>query len=299
MATAKLRQIRRRIRSVQSTRKITRAMELIAASRIVKAQQRVDAARPYVEMLVSVVRDLAAQSGVSQHPLLAEDRAGKHGLVVVTSDRGLCGAYNANVLKLLEGAILREGGLENVAIYAVGRKGLVYTRFRRYPVEFQMVGVTDKPTYDQAKRLAERLQTDYTNGRLSKVTVLYTEFYNLVVQRAEEFQLLPIPKAELAGGTGYRGEFIFEPSPAEILTALLPRYVESRLYAAFLEASASEHASRRKAMKAATDNAEELLRVLGRIHARERQAEITTEIVEVVSGAEALKEKELQAVGRR
>jgi F-type H+-transporting ATPase subunit gamma len=299
MATAKLRQIRRRIRSVQSTRKITRAMELIAASRIVKAQQRVEAARPYVEMLVSVVRDLAAQSGVSQHPLLAEDRAGKHGLVVVTSDRGLCGAYNANVLKLLEGAILREGGLENVAIYAVGRKGLVYTRFRRYPVEFQMVGVTDKPTYDQAKRLAERLQEDYINGRLAKVTVLYTEFYNLVVQRAEEFQLLPIPKAELAGGTGYRGEFIFEPSPAEILTALLPRYVESRLYAAFLEASASEHASRRKAMKAATDNAEELLRVLGRIHARERQAEITTEIVEVVSGAEALKEKELQAAGRR
>jgi F-type H+-transporting ATPase subunit gamma len=236
---------------------------------------------------------------VSQHPLLAEDRAGKHGLVVVTSDRGLCGAYNANVLKLLEGAILREGGLENVAIYAVGRKGLVYTRFRRYPVEFQMVGVTDKPTYDQAKRLAERLQEDYINGRLAKVTVLYTEFYNLVVQRAEEFQLLPIPKAELAGGTGYRGEFIFEPSPAEILTALLPRYVESRLYAAFLEASASEHASRRKAMKAATDNAEELLRVLGRIHARERQAEITTEIVEVVSGAEALKEKELQAAGRR
>lgn len=299
MATAKLRQIRRRIRSVQSTKKITRAMELIAASRIVRAQQRVEAARPYVKTLVEVVRDLAAHSGISEHPLLQERPEGKHGLVVVTSDRGLCGAYNANVLRLLEGAILREGGLSNVSIYAVGRKGLVYTRFRGYPVEFQMVGVTDKPSYRQAKTLAERLQSDYLGGKLSKVTVLYTEFYNLVVQRAEEFQLLPIPKAELAGGRGFSGEFIFEPSPAEILTALLPRYVESRLYAAFLESSASEHAARRKAMKAATDNAEELLRVLGRIHARERQAEITTEIVEVVSGAEALKEKQLEAAGKR
>ncbi len=301
MATAKLRQIRRRIRSVQSTRKITRAMELIAASRIMKAQARVEAARPYVKMLVEVVRDLAAQSGISQHPLLEErpHSTGPHGLVVVTSDRGLCGAYNANVLRLLEGAIERLGGIDSVAIYGVGRKGLMYTKYRGYPVSFEMVGVTDKPSYSQAKVLAENLQSAYLSGELSKVTVIYTEFYNLVVQRAEEFQLLPIPKAELAGGAGFKGEFIFEPAPEEILSALLPRYVESRLFAAFLEASASEHAARRKAMKAATDNADELLRVLGRIHARERQAEITTEIVEVVSGAEALKEKQLEGAHRR
>ncbi|MER3521582.1 MAG: F0F1 ATP synthase subunit gamma [Acidimicrobiia bacterium] len=301
MATAKLRQIRRRIRSVQSTRKITRAMELIAASRIRKAQARVEAARPYVQRLVEVVRDLAAQSGVAQHPLLSEreDSSGVHGLVVVTSDRGLCGAYNANVMRLLEGAIERLGGIENVSIYGVGRKGLTYTKYRGYPVAYEMVGVTDKPSYQQAKSLAEVLESAYLSGKLSRVTVVYTEFYNLVVQRAEEFQLLPIPKSELAGGEGFKGEFLFEPSPQEILSALLPRYVESRLFAAFLEASASEHASRRKAMKAATDNADELLRVLGRIHARERQAEITTEIVEVVSGAEALKEKQLEAAGRR
>jgi F-type H+-transporting ATPase subunit gamma len=301
MATAKLRQIRRRIRSVQSTRKITRAMELIAASRIMKAQARVEAARPYVKMLVEVVRDLAAQSGVSQHPLLSErqDSEGTHGLVVVTSDRGLCGAYNANVLRLLEGAIERLGGIDKVAIYGVGRKGLVYTKYRGYPVAYEMVGVTDKPAYLQAKSLADILQSGYLSGELSKVTVIYTEFYNLVVQRAEEFQLLPIPREELGGGKGFEGEFIFEPAPEEILSALLPRYVESRLFASFLEASASEHAARRKAMKAATDNAEDLLRVLGRIHARERQAEITTEIVEVVSGAEALKEKQLQTAGQR
>lgn len=300
MATAKLRQIRRRIRSVQSTRKITRAMELIAASRIMRAQARVESARPYVKMLVKVVRDLAAQSGVPEHPLLAESEGteGIHGLVVVTSDRGLCGAYNANVLRLLEGAIERVGGIDRVAIYGVGRKGLVYTKYRGYPVAYEMVGITDKPAYHQAKSLAETVQSAYLSGDLSGVTVIYTEFYNLVVQRAEEFQLLPIPKAELAGGRGFEGEFIFEPSPTEILEFLLPRYVESRLFAAFLEASASEHAARRKAMKAATDNADDLLRVLGRIHARERQAEITTEIVEVVSGAEALKEKQLQAVGR-
>ncbi len=301
MATAKLRQIRRRIKSVQSTRKITRAMELIAASRIVKAQSRVEAARPYVRMLVEVVRDLAAHGGVPEHPLLSEPQEGegRHGLVVVTSDRGLCGAYNANVLRLLEGAIERVGGIDKVSIYGVGRKGLVYTKYRGYPVAFETVGVTDKPSYQQAKSLAEKLQSAYLSGQLSKVTVIYTEFYNLVVQRAEEFQLLPIPKEELAGGKGFRGEFIFDPSPEGILSALLPRYVESRLFAAFLEASASEHAARRKAMKAATDNADELLRVLGRIHARERQAEITTEIVEVVSGAEALKEKQLEAAARR
>lgn len=290
MATARLRQIRRRIRSVQSTRKITRAMELIAASRIMKAQSRVEAARPYVEELTKVVRDLAAQTGGAQHPLLEEREVSRAGIVVVTSDRGLAGAYSSNVLKVLEGAIIREGGLSKIRLYAVGRKGISYSRYRGYPLAFELTGVTDQPGYDSAKEVAEAVVTDYLAGEIDVVHVIYTEFYNLGVQRAEEFQLLPIPKHELEGGEEFQGEFIFEPSAERILESLLPRYVEGRAFAALLESSASEHAARRRAMKAATDNAEELLKTLERIEARERQSDITTEILEVVGGAEALRE---------
>lgn len=291
MATARLRQIRRRIKSVQSTRKITRAMELIAASRIMKAQARVEAARPYVEELTKVIRDLAAQSGEAQHPLLEEREVRNVGLVIVTADRGLAGAYNSNVLKVAEGAIEREGGLSKVRLYLVGRKGSTYARYRQYPIAFEMTGVTDTPDYDAAKELAAEVMKDYRDGAIDVVHVVYTEFYSLVSQRAEEFQLLPIPKEELAGGSGFEGEFIFEPSPERILATLLPRYVEGRLFASYLEASASEHAARRRAMKAASDNAEELLKSLNQVESRERQTEITTEILEVVGGAEALREE--------
>lgn len=290
MATARLRQIRRRIRSVQSTRKITRAMELIAASRIMKAQSRVEAARPYVEELTKVVRDLAAQTGGAQHPLLEEREVTKAGLVVITSDRGLAGAYSSNILKVVEGAITREGGLSKVRLYAVGRKGISYSRYRGYPLAFEMIGVTDQPDYASAKEVAESVARDYLAGEIDVVHVIYTEFYNLGLQKAEEFQLLPIPEHELEGGEEFHGEFIFEPSAERILEALLPRYVESRVFAALLESSASEHAARRRAMKAATDNAEDLLKTLERIEARERQADITTEILEVVGGAEAMRE---------
>lgn len=290
MATARLRQIRRRIRSVESTAKITRAMELIAASRIMKAQARVEAARPYVDELTKVIKDLAAQSGGAAHPLLEEREVKTAGLVVVTADRGLAGAYSSNVLRVAEGAIEREGGLSAVRLYAVGRKGINYSRHRGYPVASEMVGVTDTPTYESAKDLAAPVMRDYLDGSIDVVHVVYTEFYSLVAQRAEEFQLLPIPHADLEGGEGFEGEFIFEPSPERILQSLLPRYVEGRIFATFLEASASEHASRRRAMKAATDNADELMKNLNRIESRERQTEITTEILEVVGGAEALRE---------
>lgn len=294
MATARLRQIRRRIRSVQSTRKITRAMELIAASRIMRAQARVESARPYVQRLTEVIQDLAAHTGgASQSSLLTEREVKTHGLVVITADRGLAGAYSSNVLRLAEGALRREGqSRENTRLYVAGRKGSTYLRYRGYEIAHELTGTSDNPSFDRVKAMAEAVTDDFLEGEIDVVTVLYTEFYSLVTQRAEEFQLLPVPPAELGGGAGFKGEFIFEPGPEEILDHLLPRYVEGRLFAAFLESSASEHAARRRAMKAATDNADDLLKTLSRNANQERQTEITTEILEVVGGAEALREAE-------
>ncbi len=289
---AQLRIVRRRIRSVQSTKKITRAMELIASSRIVKAQQRVEASRPYAIQLTKAMEDLARQTGSVQHPLL-EDRESpsKAGILVMTSDRGLAGAYNANVLKIAEGLFrdARGRGLEPV-VYAVGKKGIGYFRFRGVSMRTSWQGFSEVPPYEEAQRIGRTLIKDFADEEIDELHAAYTDFRSAFTLRATAKRFLPIAPEEVTGkGLGIvHPEYLFEPEPDEILDHLLPQYVVTKVYAALLESAASENAARRRAMKAATDNAEDLIKVLTRQANRARQDEITTEIMEIVGGAEAL-----------
>jgi F-type H+-transporting ATPase subunit gamma len=291
----KLREVRRRIRSVKSTQKITRAMELIAASRIVKAQARSEAARPYAEEIARVVADLMAAGGGGAELLTTRETVGAVGVLAVTADRGLAGAYNSNVLKLAEAA-RREAasGGQRSEVYAYGRKALSYFRYRQVELGGTWTGVSDTPPYTVAKEIGERLVADYLSGKVDRVVIAYTEYVNVAIQRPRTVQLLPVVAPERAEDEGevaaLRADIEFEPSAESILESLLPRYVESRVFASLLDAAASEHAARRRAMKAATDNADELVKILTRDANRARQAEITTEISEIVGGAEALAE---------
>jgi F-type H+-transporting ATPase subunit gamma len=290
---AKLRQVRRRIRSVQSTMKITRAMELIAASRILRAQQRVEAARPYAELLTQAMEDVALQTGSLVHPLLEERPNPRRAAVfVVTSDRGLAGAYNANVIRRAERLIgrLRGEGVEPV-LFVSGRKGQSYFRFRRVPIEGGWSGMSEVPSYARADEVARRLIRAFSEREVDAVHAVYTDFRSAFTLRPIDQRFLPIAPEEVSGAGGQpHAEYIFEPAPAALLDALLPRYVTAKIFHATLESAASEHASRRRAMKAATDNAEELIRRLTRVANQARQSEITTELMEVVGGAEAMKQ---------
>jgi F-type H+-transporting ATPase subunit gamma len=288
----KLREVRRRIRSVKSTQKITRAMELIAASRIVKAQARSEAARPYAEEIARVVADLMAAGGGGAELLTARETTQAVGILTVTADRGLAGAYNTNVLRLAE--IARRDAAsagQRSEVYAYGRKALSYFRYRQVELSGTWTGVSDTPPYTVAKEIGQRLVEDYLSGKVDRVVIAYTEYVNVVTQRPSVVQLLPVVAPDRGEDDGaLRADIEFEPGPEEILTSLLPRYVESRVFACLLDAAASEHAARRRAMKAATDNADELIKILTRDANRARQAEITTEISEIVGGAEALAE---------
>ena len=289
---AQLRIVRRRIRSVQSTKKITRAMELIASSRIVRAQQRVEAARPYAIQLTKAMEDLARQTGTVQHPLLEDrEQPTKAGVLVLTSDRGLAGAYNANVLKVAEGVIreVRGRGLEPI-LYAVGKKGIGYFRFRGVPMRQTWQGFSEVPPYEEAQRIGRTLIEDFGAEEIDELHAAYTDFRSAFTLRATTQRFLPIAPEEVTGkGLGVvHPEYLFEPEPELILDHLLPQYLVTKVYAALLESAASENAARRRAMKAATDNAEELIKVLTRQANRARQDEITTEIMEIVGGAEAL-----------
>lgn len=290
MASAELRQIQRRIKSVQSTMKITRAMELIAASRIVKAQQRVAAAQPYTKKMNEVVRNVAAASGGASHPLLEQRPVKTAGVLVVTSDRGLAGAYNSNVMRLAEARLieLKRTGVDT-RVYAVGKKAQGYFRYRGYQMERSFLGVTDTPGYGDARAIANLLMNDYAEGKVDAVEVFSTFYLSALTQRAQSAPLLPITPPERSGDEEQGPTtYTYEPSAQNILSRLLPRYVEASTFGILLDASASEHAARRRAMKAATENAEELVRLLSREGNQARQAEITTEISEIVGGAEAL-----------
>jgi F-type H+-transporting ATPase subunit gamma len=289
---AQLRVVRRRIRSVQSTKKITRAMELIASSRIVRAQQRVESSRPYAEELTRVMEDVASRSASLEHPLL-EERAtpARIGVLVVTSDRGLAGAYNANVLKIAEELLgsVRGRGLEPV-LYVIGKKGVGYFRFRSVAMQGSWQGFSEVPPYDKAVEIGGRLIEDFAERTIDELHCAYTDFRSAFTLRATSQRFLPIAPEEVAGdgSSSVPAEYLFEPEPAQILDHLLPQYLITKVYAALLESAASENSARRRAMKAATDNADELIKVLTRQANRARQDEITTEILEIVGGAEAL-----------
>ncbi|MBX6388229.1 MAG: F0F1 ATP synthase subunit gamma [Frankia sp.] len=291
----KLREYRRRVRSVQSTKKITRAMELIAASRIAKARARVAASRPYAAEITRVITAVASQSTI-KHPLTTE-RSGvtRAAVVVVTSDRGLAGGYSANALKrtaeLME-LLAAEG--KQVQLYAVGRKAVTYYRFRGRELAGEFTGFSEQPSYADAKAIADELLAAFTTpegeGGVGEIHAVYTEYVSALTQTPVAHRLLPMVLAETDAPPpgGPLPVYEFEPSAEAVLDSLLPRYVESRLYVALLEAAASESASRQRAMKSATDNAEELIRTYTRLANRARQEAITQEISEIVGGANAL-----------
>jgi F-type H+-transporting ATPase subunit gamma len=297
---AKYRQWQRRIGSIQSTIKITRAMELVAASRIVKAQNRLVQARPYAERIQQAIRELAGITEVEhEFPLLKpRDEIRSTGLLVITSDRGLAGAYNSNVIRVATG-ILRDAEKEGRSnrLHVVGRKGLSYFRFRGYPLASQTTGISDAPRFQDAETLGDRRVKEFIDGEVDEVRIAYTDFRSAGSQVATSTRVLPISREEVEATKGEINPlYEFEPEPGEILSLLLPRYVNTVIFASMLESSASEHAARRRAMKAATDSGEELIKVYTRIANRERQAEITSEIMEVVGGAEALREREKAGV---
>lgn len=298
MAGGKERELKGRIRSMQSTKKITRAMELIAGSRIVKAQQRVQAAVPYSEQITEVVKDLAAAGGgPSDSPLLAgRETIERTCYVAITADRGLCGGYNAGVQRATEGEVKADvnNGLDYV-IVPVGKKAEGYFKFRDYQLGRPFQGFSDQPAYDDARRIGEYVVELYTSGEVDKVELVYTRFITAGSQEVVLRPLVPLSGDTIEGGDGKSGsddgtgaDFEFEPDPLTILDSLLPRYVEARIYAALLNAAASEHAFRQRAMKSATDNAEELIKDLSIVMNRARQDSITQEIMEIVGGAAAL-----------
>ncbi|MCI2416593.1 F0F1 ATP synthase subunit gamma [Saccharopolyspora sp. K220] len=301
---AQLRELRNRIRSVKSTRKITKAQELIATSRIMKAQARVEASRPYATEITNVLTALADVSTLD-HPLLTERSNPKRaGVLVVTSDRGFCGAYNANVLRAAEElqALLREQG-KNPVLYVIGRKGEAYYRFRQRPVEASWTGFTDRPDYADAAEVGETLVKAFLAGAddylddgggdgtlgVDELHLVHTEFVSMLTQKPTVRRIAPleVEYAEEPVKT-LRSTYEFEPDAEVLLRALLPKYIKTRLFAGLLDAAASEHAARRTAMKSATDNADELIRNLSREANQARQAQITQEISEIVGGVEAL-----------
>ncbi|MFE1081010.1 F0F1 ATP synthase subunit gamma [Nocardiopsis alba] len=296
---AQLRVYRRRIRSTKSTAKITRAMELIAATRITKAQRAAEAAGPYAREITRAVSALASR--VSDHPLLTEaENPTRAAVLVITSDKGLAGAFSTNVLKEAESLtrLLKEQGKE-VVTYMVGRKGVNFYRFRDREVEAAWENITERPTYAHAQEigsaLMERFSKDTAEGGVDEIHVISTEFVSMLTQRASAVRALPleveeVDAAELEEAHGGQALplYEFEPSAEDVLDRLLPQYVTNRIYFALLESAASQQASRRAAMKAATDNAEELAKKLTRLANQARQAEITNEISEIVGGADAL-----------
>jgi F-type H+-transporting ATPase subunit gamma len=293
---AQLRAVRRRIRSVQSTAKITRAQELIAASRIIKAQQRLHAAAPYARELTEAVEAVVSRSGQIDHPLTQwVPSPTRSAVVVLSSDRGFCGGFNSNVLREAQGlrSLLQEQRIAPVS-YVAGRKGISWHRFRGREIAAEWSGFSDTPQQRNAAEITQELLDAYERpteeGGVDEIYVVYTEFVSMLTQRAVARRLLPleIEVTDQPPPTGPLPIYEFEPSPEDVLNALLPWYVESRMFHALLESAASEIAARRRAMKSATDNANELIEALSREANKARQAEITQEISEIVGGANAL-----------
>jgi F-type H+-transporting ATPase subunit gamma len=295
--------LRRRLRSVRSTRKITRAQELVATSRIARAQERVAASLPYARSITEVLTALASNANID-HPLLVpRETVRRAGVLVITSDRGLAGAYNANALRTAEQLIsrLREDRKE-VALYVVGRKGTAYYRFRSRRIEASWTGFSGQPTFADARQIGESLIEAFLAGAddggaahgpdgiqgVDELHVVNTHFRNLMTQAPQANFLAPLQVEEREAAPGLLPAYDFEPDPDELLAALLPKYVNTRIYAALLDSAASEWAARRRACKAATDNAEELIQTLTREMNAARQAAITQEISEIVGGANAL-----------
>jgi F-type H+-transporting ATPase subunit gamma len=301
--------LRRRIRAVKSTQQITKAMKMISASKLRRAQERVVGARPFALQMQRVLNSLASRVDSASHPLLAEREEtadAKVLLIVITADKGLCGGFNTNVIKAASGFINSAG--HPVSLGLVGRKGRDFFKRRGFEVRVEEIGIFQRVKYADAKRIADAAIEEFTSGRASKVFIVYNEFKSVMQQRVTTEQLLPIPKATVnAGASGANGaprsdggvrgaaapglkedvDYIYEPGPAQILGDLLPKHIEIQVYRALLESAAAEHAARMTAMNAATKNSGEIIDTLTLYMNKVRQAAITREIIEVVSGAQA------------
>ncbi|BCJ42626.1 ATP synthase gamma chain [Actinoplanes ianthinogenes] len=296
--------LRRRIKTVKSTKKIAKAQELVATSRIAKAQERVNASRPYSVAITKVLAALASNASVDNPLLVARERVQRAGVLLITSDRGLAGAYNANAIRTAEELIARlksEG--KEVALYVVGRKGSGYYRFRGRDIAASWTGFSERPTFADAKKIGDALIEGFAAGSETEGTfgpdgiagvdelhIVSTEFKSLMTQTANAKPLAPVQvdADDEERSEGLRPAYEFEPDADELLDALLPKYLNTRIYAALLDSAASESASRRRAMKSASDNADDLLKRYTREMNSARQAAITQEISEIVGGANAL-----------
>jgi len=295
--------LRRRIRTVRSTKKIAKAQELVATSRIAKAQERVAASKPYAEAITQVLTALASNATIDNPLLVPRERVRRAGVLLITSDRGLAGAYNANAIRTAEQLIqkLKADGKDAV-LYVVGRKGVGYYRFRNRPIEASWTGFSERPSFTDAKRIGDALLEAFVAGAddgdehygpdgiqgVDELHIVSTQFKSLMTQSAEAHFLAPMQVEEREVEPGLRPAYEFEPDADELLDALLPKYLNTRIYAALLDSAASESASRRRAMKSASDNADDLLKRYTREMNSARQAAITQEISEIVGGANAL-----------
>jgi F-type H+-transporting ATPase subunit gamma len=292
---ATVQDLERRIRSVRNTRKITKAMELVASARLRRAQARIETMRPYADrMLELMIGTARASSSVHGLPLLQRREERRVAIVALTGDRGLAGAFNAQVIRqsfAVERALRADG--REVVWLAAGKKGVSTLRFRRYELLQSWAGFSDRPRYADAQAIAHRLAELYGNEEIDRAVIVYNHFQSALVQRVVNADVLPIPEQLLEGGEedaapSLSSDFIYEPEPEQILARLLPVYVETEIYRALLESAASEQGARMTAMRNASKNAAELIDTLTLTKNRARQAEITQEILEVVAGADAL-----------
>ena len=282
---ATLRDIQRRIRSVQSTQKITRAMKLVAAAKLRRAQERVLAARPYASKMTELLGHLAASAGPEAHPLLARRSGPRRLIVVIAADKGLAGAFNSNIIRRsLE--FIRESRAPDVTLVLVGRKARDFYHRRQWTITREMVGFWERLAYSHACELADLLMARYLAGEVDEVYLIYNEFRSVAVQRPVRQQLLPIAP----GGPGAVIDYLYEPGPEAILGELLPRHVRTQVFRALMESLAGEYGARMTAMEAATKNAKEMIEILTVQFNKARQEKITKELLDIVGGAEALKQ---------
>jgi len=289
---AQVREIKRRIRSVQNTQQITKTMEMVSAAKIRRAQFRIEAARPYAAGMIDVLNNVGKRADVSLHPLLERHEPIKKTVIVVlSSDRGLCGAFNTNVIRMAENITAEEKQKNRViSIYATGRKAINYFKYVGYELIGEMREMSDSPTYEHAKKIANELIKLYIDKEIDKVVLVFNHFKSAMEQKGVKYVLLPIKEDTVASeNPELSADYLFEPSDGEVLNHLLPTYIEALIYRALLESAASEHGARRTAMKSATDNAVDMIERLTRTFNRARQALITQEIAEIAGGAEALK----------
>jgi F-type H+-transporting ATPase subunit gamma len=287
---ATLRDIRRRIRSVQSTQKITRAMKLVAAAKLRRAQERILAARPYAVKMSELMANLAARAEPDRHALLLRRPANRKRLVIITADKGLCGAFNSNILRASL-HFLRDAENTDVTLVVVGKKARDFYRRRQWTVKSEMLGFFDRLAYAHAQELARELMAAYLAEEVDEVYLMYNEFRSVAVQRVKRERLLPIDPATQADETaGTTIDYIYEPSADAILGALLPRHITTQVFRALMESVAGEHGARMTAMESATKNAKEMIDLLTIQYNKARQERITKELLDIVGGAEALRQ---------